>query len=461
MANAGAVIVTDVGRTQRLEVDGPWARVAFDTPHWSLLGTYSKRDSDRELSLASGYEIYLLEDRLTGELVGRTEFAGGRGRLVGGASWNRLESDTSDPTGRQTLYSEARSADESGLFGQAGYSLGPVEAVASVRWDESDLHDGRFSPRAALVYAFQPRHTLRLNWSVGFQNPALSEFFLELPVAAPLDLSAIESQLAPLLGGTRLGLGSIPILAVGNPSIELEEVESLELGYSAILGQHVLLTANVYRNELENFVTPLLPTTGTSLGFFLRDSLRLYQPPSTLSPEASRALMQALAAALPPSFLAVLAQREDGTPYIPLLAFGNSGRVESRGFELGLNAALDPWRFDMSYTWFDFELKGGVAESPLEANAPRNQIGLGASWSRGRFDGSLRGRWVEGFDWRSGIFVGRVPSYEVVDVTFNSELNKSWRAGASITNLFDDEHYEIFGGDLLGRRALVYLAFEW
>ena len=36
MANAGVVIVTDVGRTQRLEVDGPWARVAFDSQHWSL-----------------------------------------------------------------------------------------------------------------------------------------------------------------------------------------------------------------------------------------------------------------------------------------------------------------------------------------------------------------------------------------------------------------------------------------
>ena len=134
---------------------------------------------------------------------------------------------------------------------------------------------------------------------------------------------------------------------------------------------------------------------------------------------------------------------------------------ETRGFELGLNAELDPWRLDMSYTWFDFELKEEAAESSLEANTPRNQIGFGVVWSKGNFDASLRARWVEGFNWSSGVFVGRVPSYEVVDVGFNVGLSKGWHAGASITNLLDNQHYELFGGDLLGRRALAYVAFDW
>jgi outer membrane receptor protein involved in Fe transport len=68
---------------------------------------------------------------------------------------------------------------------------------------------------------------------------------------------------------------------------------------------------------------------------------------------------------------------------------------------------------------------------------------------------------VEGFEWRSGIFAGKVPSYEIVDLTFNAEIRKGWRAGASITNALDDEHFEVYGGDLLRRRALAYLAFDW
>lgn len=216
----------------------------------------------------------------------------------------------------------------------------------------------------------------------------------------------------------------MPILAVGNPDIELEEVESLELGYSAILGQHALLTANLYRSELENFTTPLLPTSGTSLGSFLSGSLQPWRPPASLSPQASQAVLAALAAALPPSFFAVLSQREDGTPYIPFLSFANSGRVTTRGLELGLDAEAGPWRFDTSYTWFDFEVREGAAESPLEANAPEHQAGLGVSWRGGRFDGALRGRWVSGFDWRSGLFAGEVPSYEVLDLVVGAELGR-------------------------------------
>lgn len=464
MANAGVTVLTDTGRNQRLDVEGPWARLSLDSPHWSVQGSYTGRDSDREVALGSGYEIFLDETRLSGELEGRTEVAGGRGRLVGGASWSRLRDDTAGPSGRQTLYDRPHATDQEAVFGQAGWRLNDLELVGSLRWDRSDLHDDRFSPRAALVWGAHPGHTLRLSWSVGFQSPALAETFLELPVAAPLDLSALEQQLAPILGGTSLGLGAVPILAVGNPGIELEEVESLELGYTAILaifGHHALLTANLYRSELENFTTPLVPTAGTSLGAFLGGSLQPWQPPSTLSPQAAQAVLAALAAALPPPFFAVLSQRADGTPFIPFLSFANSGRVTTRGLELGLDAEAGPWRFDASYTWFDFEVREGAAESPLEANAPEHQAGLGASWRGERFDGALRGRWVSGFDWRSGLFAGPVPSYEVFDLVLGAELGGGWRAGASVTNLLDDEHREIFGGDLLGRRALAHLTFEW
>lgn len=463
-ANAGVAVLTDTGRNQRLDVRGPWARLRLDSPHWSLQGSYTGRDSDREVSLGSGYQIFLDESRVSGEIEGRAEIAGGRGRLVGGASWNRLRDDTAGPSGRQTLYDRARESDQTAVFGQAGYHLGDLELVGSLRWDQSDLHDDRFSPRAALVYAVDSRHTLRLSWSVGFQSPALAESFLDLPVAPALDLSALEGALAPLLGGVPLGLGAVPLVAVGNPGLELEEVESLELGYSGLLdlgGAHALLTANVYQSELDHFTTPLVFTSGTSLGNFLSGALTAYRPPSTLSPEAAQTVLAALAAALPPSLFAVLSLRPDGTPYIPLLSFANSGRVRTRGAELGVDVEAGRWRLDASGTWFDFEVLDGAAEGPLAANAPEFQAGLGVAWRGEQLDAGLRARHVEGFDWRSGLFAGRVPSYEVVDLTLSARLGRGWHAGASVANLLDDRHFEIFGGDLLGRRALAHLAYEW
>lgn len=462
MAHAGITTITESGRVQRQEVSGPWARFALGGSRWDLLGTYTRRDADRELHLSTGFEDWFEESRATAEARRTADFAGGRGRLAGGAFWSETRVDTANPQGRQTLFSEARSAESSALFGQASYDLrGNLEAVASLRWDESTLHDDRFSPRVALVWAAHPLHTLRLSWSSAFQSPTLAEIYLALPVATPLDLSALEQSLAPLLGGVSLGLGSVPLLAAGNPELGLEEITSLELGYTAILGRHVFLTLNAYRSELENFATPLLSTSGTSLGLFLGDTFTPYRPPAGLSPEASQAVLAALAAALPPPLYAVLSLRPDGTAFIPLLSYTNFGRVDTRGFEAGLNLAFDPWRFDLSYSRFEFDVREAARESPLASNAPENQVGFGIAYSRGRFDGGLRARWVDGFPWQSGVFVGEVPSYTVIDLSWSTDLPAGWRAGVDITNLFDNEHYEIFGGDLLRRRALLHLTYDW
>ncbi|HKV06486.1 MAG TPA: TonB-dependent receptor, partial [Thermoanaerobaculia bacterium] len=462
MAHAGITTITESGRVQRQEVSGPWARFALGGNRWDLLGTYTRREANRELHLTTGFEDSFEESRATAEIRRTADFAHGKGRLEGGAFYSEIRVDTANPQGQQTLFREAQSAENSALFGQASYDVGGnLQAVASLRWDESNLHDDRFSPRVALVWAVHPFHTLRLSWSSAFQSPTLAEVYLDLPVAAPLDLSALEQSLAPLLHGTSLGLGSVPIVAAGNPDLGIEEIESLELGYTAILGRHAFLTLNAYRSELENFTTPLLPTSGTSLGLFAQGSFTPYRPPAGLSPEASAAVLAALAAALPPNLFAVLSLGPDGTPFIPLLSYTNFGLVETRGLEAGLNLAFDPWRLDLSCTRFEFDVREAARESPLAANAPENQIGFGIAYSQGRFDGGLRARWVDGFPWQSGVFVGQVPSYTVVDLSSNVNLKGGWRLGLDVTNLLDDEHYEIFGGDLLRRRALLHVTYDW
>lgn len=462
MEHAGITTITESGRVQRQEVSGPWARFALGGNRWNLLGTWTRREADRELHLSTGFEDYFEESRATAEIRRTAEFARGKGQLTGGAFYSEIRVDTASPQGRQTLFSEARSAENSALFAQASYDVNAsLEAVASLRWDESTLHDERFSPRLALVWAAHPFHTLRLSWSSAFQSPTLAEVYLDLPVAAPLDLSALEQSLAPILSGVPLGLGSVPIVAAGNPDLGIEEITSLELGYTAILGQHAFLTVNAYRSELESFTTPLLPTSGTSLGLFARDSFTPYRPPAGLSPEASAAVLAALAAALPPNLFAVLSLRPDGTPFIPLLSHTNYGLVKTRGLEAGFSLAFDPWRFDLSYTRFEFDVEEAARESPLAANAPENQAGFGIAYSRGRFDGGLRARWVDGFPWQSGVFIGPVPSYTVVDLSWNTELKAGWSVSVDVTNLLDDEHYEIFGGDLLRRRALLHVTYDW
>jgi hypothetical protein len=40
-------------------------------------------------------------------------------------------------------------------------------------------------------------------------------------------------------------------------------------------------------------------------------------------------------------------------------------------------------------------------------------------------------------------------------------LTQQITAGVDAANLLDRDHYEAFGGDLLGRRALGHLTYSW
>ena len=89
-------------------------------------------------------------------------------------------------------------------------------------------------------------------------------------------------------------------------------------------------------------------------------------------------------------------------------------------------------------------------------DAARLPSGGGSNW-----DAGVSARWVDEFRWVVGPFQGDVESYTTVDVNANWDIAESWTLGLNIANALDEEHWESFGGDLLGRRALASVAFKW
>jgi len=49
----------------------------------------------------------------------------------------------------------------------------------------------------------------------------------------------------------------------------------------------------------------------------------------------------------------------------------------------------------------------------------------------------------------------------VADLSASYRLSDRWEIGLNVANLFDHEHWQSFGGDLLRRRALGSVAFRW
>ena len=485
----GPTFLTGIGRVQVLEATRPWARLNYNAGQWNALAWYTGRETEEpQLSLRSGAELWESSYTAALEVQGHVDVWDDRLRLVGGASGRHQDIDTGDPSGRQTLMDQARENDMTAVFGQADFkATEQLRLVVAARFDTSDLHDDQVSPKAGIVWQVRPNHTLRLTYNEAFQAPNYSEFFLRADVAPPVNLAGIQAaldttgfcsdnptQFCPLAGpspcagtcmplnpgGTSLGFGTLAspvptrILALGNENLEVEEIRGYEIGYAAILGRRVFVTADYYDNNVENFVTDLLP--------FVNPAFGPYAPPEELSPLAQAFVLGALTANLPPQARAILSNFPDGQPVFAAASYTNAGEVDTRGVELGVSwEPFDRWVLDANYSWFDFEVRSQQVGDRLLPNAPEHKFNVGIGYRSDDFDANATVRWVDDFDWATGVFVGAVPSYTLVDLSGSYALRRNLTLGVTVTNLLDEEHWQIFGGDVLQRRILGSLTWAF
>ncbi len=459
----GPAFQTGIGRVQLVDISRPWARVNYFTPHWNVLAFYNGRDASDQTALSSGNKLVLDTSNIQIEVQTNWEL-GDKARIVAGGSYSQDDIDSRDPaTGRQTLMFQAVDGDFTAAYAQLDWELSDkIKLVLAGRWDDSSLHDAQFSPKASLVAALNENHTLRFTYNEAFQVANYSEFFLQAAVAAPLNLSPFEGFCAPFGVSCGFGSGATPILAVGNESLEVEETQTFEVGYTGIFNNKAFLTVDYYNSSNTNFITDLIPQLGTGLGR-VNPNFQPYAPPSSLPAPAAAGLLAALQGALGPSFF-ILSNNVDGTPILTAVSYANFGDVDTQGVDLGLNYYIDEhWNVSFSYSWFDFDILSNdpALSNILIPNTPENKSSFGVSYSQPKWDLGLSGRWVDSFRWSVGPFQGDVDSYTTFDLNGNYHFNDSWSAGINVSNLFDDKHFESFGGDLLSRRALANIAFNW
>jgi outer membrane receptor for ferrienterochelin and colicins len=459
----GPLAVTGIGRVQLLDVSRPWARLNFNTTHFNFLAYSNTRDASDQRSLRSGGLLVLDTDNIVGELQANTNFAGGDGRIIGGAYYKEENIDSAAPSGVQTLMFEPRSEDFEGAFAQIDYDFtDKFKGVFAARVDDSSLHDTQFSPRVSLVYALSSDHTLRASYGEAFQVPNYSEFFLRVDVAPPITaLAPIEGICA--LGGVSCGFDQpVRILATGNPNLDVEKVQTFELGYSGVINRKAYLTLDLYRNDYDNFITDLITRFQPELGGLFNDLFPPYQPPAGLPAPLAATLLGTLQGALGPQFVFLSNDPLTGAPILVPVSYINFGQAEASGAEVGLNYYIsDDWVFDLAYAYFDFDVAQQLPADPVLPNTAKNKYSLGISYLGRTFDASLKYRHTDGFDWNAGVFRGPVPGYEVTSLSANYRFTDNWMVGIDVSNVFNDQDYQSFGGDLVGRRALARIRYSW
>lgn len=337
-----------------------------------------------------------------------------------------------------------------GVYAQTEYKVNGWGFLAALRVDNHDYYGTNLLPKAAITKKLGSG-TFRLTYGKGMAVPSL------------LNLEGY------LFGGLVLGNGVGFTLSDGsviNP-LDVETINSFEVGYKGDIAKKFYIDANAYYNLSENFISPLtqIATGG-----------------KTVVKRGEQALGEI--AGSNPAFV---------------LTYSNFGKVDTYGVDLGLSYYFtDAWKGVVNYSYFGRKLDkndllndgnkdGKVLETDLPVNTPSNKVTAGINYSSPTLFGAIYGRWVQDYDFFSGVSTAAktqdLDGNGTIDITENSyyAAGRTWNygplggftvdmnagynfsngmtVGANVTNLFNVDIGEFAGSPFIKR--LVSLEFRY
>jgi len=286
-------------------------------------------------------------------------------------------------------------------------------------------------------------------------------------------LSRLLQQQGLAVGGLQPGPGDIGTrFGVLNPSargfdpvdpsalrdiarLRPEITNTLELGYKGTALGRMFVQVDAYFERKTNYIGPL--NVETPNVFVDGASLATYLEANGVRPQDAQAAAQQ-AAKIPFGTVEPNSSLTQSSDII--LTYRNYDHLERWGSDVAVELvadARDRLRLSGTYSWtnkslFPTATFGGFSDVAL--NAPRNKASLGARYTDPRgYSADVRGRYVEAFPMRSGIWVGDVAGYTVFDasVGYRFRLFGEPQITISAVNLFDKRHQEFVGAPLMGR----------
>lgn len=260
-----------------------------------------------------------------------------------------------------------------------------------------------------------------------------------------------------------------------------------EAGWKGEIGKKFYGTVDWWYSERTDFVGPLIVETPNV--FLDRNTLSGYLQTNlaaALTPVLGPATAGALAAGFAPTIAASLGGISgSATTGVPLgvinpdhtnsgstdivLTYRNFGRVRVGGLDFSGTYMLDDaWSLFGTYSWvnrdfFSRAQVGGVSDIAL--NAPRDK---GTASLRYRDDaagisGDLRFRRTASFPGNSGVYIGQVAGYNLLDASFTFRPTVLGGAMLSVMaqNMLNLKHSEFIGGAALGRLVMTRIQYSF
>ena len=260
--------------------------------------------------------------------------------------------------------------------------------------------------------------------------------------------------------------------------------ETFELGYKGVVGEKLVVAADLYHTRIKDFVSPIQVQTpnvfldpaslgaalGASVGETLAENAELaaavapldnMQVPGTLSGNGNGspvdeivALFAGGAAGIP---FGTVTPEQAFEPTAVMLTYRNFGEISLNGLDVNLAYfPSDQWSLTGSYSYVDktlFEKVDGIADIAL--NAPGNKLKLGTSYTFDQEQLTLGAQWryVGAFRQESGVFIGDVDAYSLLDLNASYLLpfGDNLRLGVDVSNALDTKHRTFIGAPEIGR----------
>ena len=256
---------------------------------------------------------------------------------------------------------------------------------------------------------------------------------------------------------------------------------TMEGGYKGLLGGRVLLAADVYKANIQNFVGPLRVETPNvfldpaSTGAFAFHRLALFIQLGAITEEDVKAIITNLVAV--PIGTVVPDQSED---HNLMVTYRNFGEVDYWGADLSAEILVtDRLQISGNYSLVSDDCfvqeddgEGGhehdgdcTGLQDIALNAPRNKGSVGFTFDdrAAGFTLGARVRFTDGFPMNSGVYIGRVERYGVVDASIGYELpfRRGTRLSLTANNVTNNLHREFVGAPEVGRLLLLRVHYDF
>ena len=246
-----------------------------------------------------------------------------------------------------------------------------------------------------------------------------------------------------------------------------------EAGYKGLLGNRVLLAADVYFANIQNFVGPLRIETPNlflepqAIGTFVLQRLAPLIQAGVIT-EAEARLVAGTLAQVP---LGTVVPDQVGDHNL-MVTYRNFGEVDYWGADLAAQILVsDRFRINLNYSLQSDDCFGDnedgecLGQRDIALNAPKGKGSVGFTFDDRAAGLSLQGRvrMTGEFPMNSGVYRGQVDAYSVVDASISYRLpfQPGTRVSLTANNVLDNMHREFVGAPEVGRLLLLRVHHEF